>query len=738
MYRIKFTLLTLACIFFGCQQAELTSLVENGGYPMKTVTISVGMDIQDTKASLDSQTGAFTWQSGDLISVLATDGKFYTLSLNSGAGEKNAEFIGSIPSTEEITTVAIYPAIVSDGEANTILNDGILNYTLPDNYIYRENSTNVPMVASFEQGANFLSFKQIGGVMRFNIKNLPLEADFVVTMNDKSITGQFPLELSNLGETAIVTGNNPSKVTIHYTSSVEGASADFNLPVPTGVYDDFNVSLVSNGNTIFSKDYSAFNKVERCTLLNMSECEVLPQFSSFSINGSAADNLYAEFIDVQLPYGTDVTKLKPSFQSPGNTVMVNGEEQTSGESEIDFSNPVVYSIVTEEGVEYKHVVSISYSQIPVIYIQTENSAPITSKDDWLEGTTISLTNAGKYNKIFSNAEIKGRGNTTWNYPKKPYAVKLDSKESVLGMPKHKRWVLLANYVDKTCLRNSIAFEIARRSSGLEWTPRGQHVDVVLNGVFLGNYYLCEQIKIDKNRVDITEMESADIDQERVTGGYLLEIDKNFDEVNKFYSPIRNMPFMIKEPDADVLAPEQLAYIQNHITEIENALYGEDSTTEGYLKYIDLDSFIDYWFVYELTSTGEPTHPKSVYMYKDRGGKIHAGPVWDFDYFTFQPYYNDWFINMNAVWNDRIINDPANRAAIKARWEESREKYRTISDEIDRQFEVIRESAEYNAILWPLNLNVNRDDALSVEDAVTRIKQYYDTKFSYADSYFANY
>ena len=152
----------------------------------------------------------------------------------------------------------------------------------------------------------------------------------------------------------------------------------------------------------------------------------------------------------------------------------------------------------------------------------------------------------------------------------------------------------------------------------------------------------------------------------------------------------------------------------------------------------MDSFIDYWFVYELTSTGEPTHPKSVYMYKDRGGKIHAGPVWDFDYFTFQPYYNDWFINMNAVWNDRIINDPANRAAIKARWEESREKYRTISDEIDRQFEVIRESAEYNAILWPLNLNVNRDDALSVEDAVTRIKQYYDTKFSYADSYFANY
>ena len=456
-----------------------------------------------------------------------------------------------------------------------------------------------------------------------------------------------------------------------------------------------------------------------------------PQFTTFMINGSYAADLDKEFIDVKLPYGTDVTALKPYFIVSEGVVTINGVEVKS-ETATNFTSPVEYTITTYDGKQEKYIVSISYSNLPVVYINTKNAAAITSKINWMTETQIYVTNAGVYSKLYSQSQIRGRGNTTWNYPKKPYAIKLDSKEDVLGMPKHKRWVLLANYVDKTCIRNSIAFEIARRSSGLDWTPRGMHVDVVLNGVFMGNYYLCEQIKGDKNRVDITEMEPTDISPETITGGYLLEVDKNFDEVNKFHSPVRNMPFMIKEPDEETLTTEQFAYIQTHVTEIENALYGAGSTTEGYLKYIDLDSFIDYWLVYELTSTGEPTHPKSVYMWKDRGGKMHAGPVWDFDYFTFQPYYNYSLINTNAVWNDRIINDAANGPAILRRWNDSREKYKDIIQEIDRQYEAIRESAEYNATLWPLSLNVNRDDALSVKDAVARMKGYYETKFNYMD------
>ncbi len=458
-----------------------------------------------------------------------------------------------------------------------------------------------------------------------------------------------------------------------------------------------------------------------------------PQFTTFKINGAFASDLEKRFISVSLPYGTDVTSLSAEFVASEGIVTVDGKEVKSL-SKIDFSSPVEFTITAGDGTSESYYVSISYSRLPVVYINTKNGAAVTSKENWLKETEIYVTNAGDMSRLYSKSQIRGRGNTTWNYPKKPYAIKLDSKESVLGMPKHKRWVLLANYVDKTCIRNSVAFEIARCSEGLEWTPRGNHVDVVLNGKFMGNYFLCEQIKGDKNRVDITEMETSDITPETITGGYLLEIDKNFDEVNKFRSPVRNMPFMIKEPDEETMGQEQFNYIQNHIAEIENALYGAGSTTEGYLQYIDLDSFIDYWLVYELTGTGEPTHPKSVYMYKDRGGKIFAGPVWDFDYFTFQPYYNNWLINTNAVWNDRIINDPANRTAIKERWNLNREGYRAIAEEIDRQAEYVKESAEYNATIWPLDLNVNRDDALPVSEAVARMRGYYVTKFNYMDNY----
>ena len=473
-----------------------------------------------------------------------------------------------------------------------------------------------------------------------------------------------------------------------------------------------------------------------------------PSVTSFSINDSYATKLDAEFITVKLPYGTDVTRLKPDFDVTEGTVSVNGQVVEPAVTEVDFSRPVEFVVTTDLGGVRSYTVTISYSELPVVYINTKDSAPIVSKDDWMKNTDMWITNAGEYDMYYEKAQIRGRGNSTWEYPKKPYAIKLDKKAEVLGMPKHKRWVLLANYIDKTCIRNSIAFELARRMEGLDWTPRGTHVDVVLNGQFIGNYYLCEQIKVDENRVNITEMESTDNDSESITGGYLLEIDNNYDEVNKFKSynnvvledgTFQPLPFMVKEPDEETLSAEQFVWIQNHIEEIRSSLFDDGATTEGYLKYIDLDSFIDYWLVYELTGTGEPTHPRSVYMYKDRGGKMHAGPVWDFDYFTFQPLYKEKLINTRAVWNNGIINDPANLPAIKERWMMHREAIRDIIDEFDRQYLAIKESAEYNAAVWPItdNRNINKENDMSIEEAVARIKDYYTAKFAYIDSLFGN-
>ena len=472
-----------------------------------------------------------------------------------------------------------------------------------------------------------------------------------------------------------------------------------------------------------------------------------PSITSFSINDSYAAKLDAEFITVKLPYGTDVTRLKPDFEVTEGTVSVNGQVVEPGVTEVDFSRPVEFVVTTDLGGVRSYTVTISYSELPVVYINTKDSAPIVSKDDWMKNTDMWITNAGEYDMYYEKAQIRGRGNSTWEYPKKPYAIKLDKKAEVLGMPKHKRWVLLANYIDKTCIRNSIAFELARRMEGLDWTPRGTHVDVVLNGQFIGNYYLCEQIKVDENRVNITEMESTDNDPESITGGYLLEIDKNYDEVNKFLSyndigggtgpnGLTLLPFMVKEPDEDVLNATQLEYIKNLIEDIRVALYEPGWTTEGYLKYIDLDSFIDYWFVCDMTGNPEPIQPKSVYMYKDRGEKIHAGPVWDFDYFTFNPYYQTNLLNRYSVWNSRIIMDPANSPQIKQRWNAQRESIRSILDEFDRQYQAIKESVEYNAKMWPIpsDLNVNQENELSIEEAIARMKEVYERKFNHMDRY----
>ena len=297
MKTIRLALLAFACVLFGCQQAELAAPNDMGTVKMQTVTITAGIDVTDTKASLDSETGAFTWQSGDLISVLATDGNFYDFILEGEYGNKVAEFVGQIPEGSKVTTVATYPRIVANGSANTVLSSNTLNYVLPASWTWAKNVSNVPMVATFGEGAEDMSFKQVGGVMRFPVKNLPAEATFVVTMNDKTITGQFPVDITALGEACMVAGATASELVINYTSDVDGADAEFNVPVPTGVYNNFTVTVKdAAGDVLFSKDYSADNKVERATLLNMKEI-VLPE------RAMTISEVWPFFVDARVVFG---------------------------------------------------------------------------------------------------------------------------------------------------------------------------------------------------------------------------------------------------------------------------------------------------------------------------------------------------------------------------------------------------------------------------------------------------
>lgn len=432
------------------------------------------------------------------------------------------------------------------------------------------------------------------------------------------------------------------------------------------------------------------------------------------------------------PYNLDLTQLVASFETNGEKVLANNIEQVSGVSINDFSTPLTYTIISANGEVNRYTFEIVKSGLPILYINTPNESEIPNKyQDWLGDCEMRLYNSDGSVDFEGTTNIRGRGNSTWYFAKKPYALKLESKASILGMPKHKRWVLLANYLDRTLLRNRVAFHIATLTS-LAWTPRGQYVELVLNGKHKGSYYLCEQIKIDKNRVNIREMESTDTIGETLTGGYLLELDKNYDEVNKFRSHIQDLPYMIKEPDEDALVPQQFDYMQAYITNLENELY---NNLEGrqWASYIDFDSFIDWWLVHELTNNEEPEHPKSTYMYKDINDVLRAGPVWDFDWGTFTPDRSAEYSCMEGpLYYEQLFRDAEFKALLKERWALLKPKFETVPAFINAESVKIETSNKINIAMWPISERVNGDETMTYTEAVARMIEAYNLKLQWLD------
>jgi hypothetical protein len=373
--------------------------------------------------------------------------------------------------------------------------------------------------------------------------------------------------------------------------------------------------------------------------------------------------------------------------------------------------------------------------LPTVYVDTEGGKDITSKEEYVNAS-VKIRGTDKYESLDATAcQIRGRGNTTWNWPKKPYLVKLDSKQSVLGMPKHKRWVLLANFMDRTLMRNLVSMKVSSMTN-LAWTPRCVPVELVLNGEHKGSYLLIEQVRVDKNRVNITEMKPEDNTGDALTGGYLLELDFHYDNEVQWVDPHGHnnqwgdgIPFGIKSPDEDDVTPQQTAYIKQYIHDAAEALYGPDfkDPEKGYAKYIDVDSFIDYWIVFEVMGNHELGNPGSVYMHKDRGGKLVAGPCWDFDWgvlsYSTSPQARTGLINGNAIWYTRLRQDPAFEAKLIARFDELLPQLETIPDYMDECEKLLTASAKLNFAMWnPAEDGmINGDERMSFHDAVSRLK-----------------
>ncbi|MBR2195245.1 MAG: CotH kinase family protein [Salinivirgaceae bacterium] len=338
-------------------------------------------------------------------------------------------------------------------------------------------------------------------------------------------------------------------------------------------------------------------------------------------------------IKILVPYLVDF-KLKPTFVTERSAkVYVDGAKQKSGKNTVDFSTPVQYKVVAK-GNAHTYTVMVYNSGLPVVFINTNGSKPITSKRTWLDSTTVTIYRANgelDYHTVQPDAQIKGRGNSTWSVKaKRPYALKIKKKAEILGMPKGKRWCLLANFFDPSLFRNDLANYLGQNYTSLDWTPHGQNVELVLNGKHCGNYYLCEQAKTTKGRVP---------------GEYLIEADRKAGrgditgiKTGNFFN-VKDIAIKGKNEDD----PEVIAEAKRILDRFETTLYGPDflNPKTGYKTLIDVESFVDWLLIKELSKDFDGNMFTSCFCHIMPDGIIKMGPIWDFDLaFGGNPFGND--------------------------------------------------------------------------------------------------
>jgi hypothetical protein len=341
-----------------------------------------------------------------------------------------------------------------------------------------------------------------------------------------------------------------------------------------------------------------------------------------------------------------------------------------------------------------------------------------------------------YNNYNGKIGIELRGKSSQSFPMKSYAVELRDgtgaqiNKTILGMPAESDWVLYAPYTDKSLMHNFLAYTIAAEMG--HWAPRCRYVEVVLNNFYIGVYVMLEKIKRGTSRVDIAKLKTSDITGDAVTGGYIFKIDKFDPGDDGWYSQIKphnaasgqQIQFIYDYPKAVDIVTEQKNYIKSYTDSFELALNSNSfqDTVNGFRKFADVNSFIDYFIVNEV-SRNVDGYRLSSYFYKDKkskGGKIIAGPVWDYDLaFRNANYCNGsntdgWSYQFNSVcngdywqvpfWWDRFMQDTAFQSSLYCRWKQLRQT--TLSNQhlnflIDSVNTLLVEAQPRHFQRWPI-------------------------------------
>lgn len=431
--------------------------------------------------------------------------------------------------------------------------------------------------------------------------------------------------------------------------------------------------------------------------------------------------------------------------------------------------------------------------LPIVNINT-NGVPIVSKTTDVTGT-IAITSPDGQTSYLPNSDdgdntatFHVHGNTTALMPKLPYKVKLNTSLDLLGTmglscpyvtskgkpvcDKSKSYVLLANYDDKTLLRDWAASALANAiplgngylsspknspspsgtSTLMPWAPHSLFVELYVNGVYEGNYQLIEEVKVDSHRINITELSETDVNDD-ITGGYLMEIDHRGDAATVIFTP-QGLPIDIQDPDfsPDPAVPQQTTYITDYMSAAENALFSSTFTdpTTGWRAYFDEASAVNFYIVNDLMGNVDGgDFGSSDYLYKAIDNPlIYMGPIWDFDISSgnanYAPIANPTvpWMQTAAPWYVQWFKDPQFKADVVTQWNALKNNgvFTSWLASIWNESATLQQSQQNNFGRWPMQgIEVwpNTEAVGSYNGEVQFLTTWLQLRMAYLDSQFNN-
>ncbi|MFN5170914.1 MAG: CotH kinase family protein [Cyclobacteriaceae bacterium] len=494
-------------------------------------------------------------------------------------------------------------------------------------------------------------------------------------------------------------------------------------------------------------------------------------------NQSSAGFHEAQLYQGIAPAGYELTESQLALLVQGeNTLAVQVHNENIGSS--DLTARVFLSVgVSDASFTYLPTpdwfvppLSFQSSNLPIISINT-NGQTIQDENRIVADMGIIDNGVGQPNRIsdpFNTYEgkisIEIRGESSQMFPKKSYRVEtVDANGNpinvaLLGMPAENDWVLYAPYTDKTMLRDVLAYDLGRALGS--YAPRTRFAEVVLNGEYMGVYVLIEKIKRDRNRVAIAELEPGDLAGDALTGGYILRVDKwdGNDYPAWTATPTPQLPgeedkrFQYHDPKGGDMAETQRTYIREYIRQFQSALTstGFSNPATGFMRLLDVPDAVNFILINEIGKNID-AYVFSTYLYKERdsrGGKLHLGPLWDFNlafgnvnYLANAQFAPGWMWNdqYRMYWFRRMVQAPMFAAELKCRWQSLRGGFFTdqyMVAKIDSLTSLLTEAQVRNYQRWPIlgtYVWPNQFIGDTYEQEVNFLKNWLLTRLAYMDA-----